>query len=47
MQDALDGLQSALTDVSSGGMAAVVSAAAKVVSTGGALLTALQGLKCA
>ncbi len=45
-QDALTELQSALKDVSSGGVAAVVTAAAKVASTGGALLTDLQGLKC-
>ena len=45
-QDALTDLQSALKDVSSGGVAAVVTAAAKVASTGGALLTDLQGLKC-
>ena len=35
-QDALTELQSALKDVSSGGVAAVVTAAAKVASTGGA-----------
>ena len=45
-QDALTDLQSALKDVSSGGMAAVVTAAAKVASTGGTLLAALQDLKC-
>ena len=45
-QDALTALQSALKDVSSGGVSAVVTAAAKVASTGGALLTDLQGLKC-
>ena len=45
-QDALTDLQSALKDVSSGGVSAVVTAAGKVASTGGALLTDLQGLKC-
>jgi capsule polysaccharide export protein KpsE/RkpR len=45
-QDALTALQSALKDVSSGGVSAVVTAAAKVASTGGVLLTDLQGLKC-
>jgi hypothetical protein len=45
-EDALTDLQSALKDVSAGGMAAVVTAAAKAASTGGALLAALQDLKC-
>ena len=45
-QDALTDLQSALKDVSSGGVSAVVTAAAKVASTGGALLTDLESLKC-
>ena len=45
-QDALTALQSALKDVGSGGVSAVVTAAAKVAGTGGELLTALQGLKC-
>ena len=46
LQDALTDLQSALDDVSSGGVAAVVTAAGKVASTGGSLLTDLESLKC-
>lgn len=46
LQDALTDLQSALDDVSSGGVAAVVTAAGKVASTGATLLTDLESLKC-
>jgi len=46
LQDALTDLETALKNVSSGGMAAVISAGTKVATTGAALLTALQGLKC-
>lgn len=46
LQDALTDLETALKNVSSGGMAAVITAGTKVATTGAALLTALQGLKC-
>ena len=46
LQDALTDLETALKNVSSGGMAAVITAGTKVATTGATLLTALQGLKC-
>ena len=46
LQDALTDLQSAPDDVSSGGVAAVVTAAGHVATTGASLLTDLESLKC-
>jgi hypothetical protein len=46
VEDSLKELESAISNVSSGGEAAVVTAAAKVVSSGNALVQSLQDIDC-
>ena len=46
VEDSLNDLETAISNVSSGGEAAVVTAAAKVVSSGSALVESLQDIDC-
>ena len=46
MEDSLKDLETAINNVSSGGEAAVVTAAATVVSSGSALVQSLQDIDC-
>ena len=46
VEDSLNDLETAISNVSSGGEAAVVTAAATVVSSGSALVQSLQDIDC-